>query len=382
MRILHYFPHTMLQEGGTVRAALDISTTLARRGQDMVWLTCDGDDVPEVWGPSGTPGVVMIGSPQRLAGRLSASQLALAADEIAQADVVHLHAMWTPSNPQIARECHRLNTPWILSSHGMLDDWCMDQRGLKKRIYLATAGRSMVRGASMVLMTAEEERRQAGRWIPHDRTCAIPLIMDMDPYGQMPDPKASQEAFGTTDAPTILFLSRIHPKKSLETLIDAVHLLHGQGNPARLLVAGTGDDVYAAAMKRRAQDHGLADHVSFLGMVVGDLKLSLYAMADVFALPTQQENFGLVYPEALLCGTPVITTRGTDIWRELEESGGSVIVKRDAQAFADALTLLVTDEARRDEMGRAGRAWVLEWLDSDAVGARYEEMYESAISAR
>jgi glycosyltransferase involved in cell wall biosynthesis len=112
-------------------------------------------------------------------------------------------------------------------------------------------------------------------------------------------------------------------------------------------------------------------------MVVGDLKLSLYSMADIFALPTQQENFGLVYPEAMLCDTPVITTRGTDIWRELQ-NGGATIVDRTPEAFADGIGTLLSDPKKLMEIGRRGREHILQWLDTDTIAAQYEQLYERA----
>ena len=114
-------------------------------------------------------------------------------------------------------------------------------------------------------------------------------------------------------------------------------------------------------------------------MVVGDLKLSLYAMADIFALPTQQENFGLVYPEAMLCETPVIGTKGTDIWRELEE-GGAIIADRTPEAFAHAIDSLSSDKDRLAVLGKTGRAHILNWLDTNTVAEQYEAMYQAAFT--
>ena len=285
--------------------------------------------------------------------------------------------MWMPSNPQVAKACDSAGVPWVLSIHGMLDDWCMDQRGLKKKIYLATAGRIMVRGATTFLLTAEEEKRQATRWLKHNHVAVIPCIVDLDLYKELPTADEALETFGKCDDPTVLFLSRVHEKKSIETLIDATALLKQRGKTIRVLIAGTGEQSYIDTLKARAKNAGVEDEVTFLGMVVGDLKLSLYAMADVFALPTQQENFGLVYPEALLCGTPVIGTKGTDIWRELEE-GGAVITDRTPEAFADAIESLCKNKDTLRALGVRGREQMLRWLDTDSVAKQYEEMYLEA----
>ena len=146
------------------------------------------------------------------------------------------------------------------------------------------------------------------------------------------------------------------------------------------MIAGTGEDSYVQSLKKRAKEAGVEKDVIFLGMVVGDLKLSLYAMADIFALPTQQENFGLVYPEALLCGTPAIGTKGTDIWRELEE-GGAVIAPRTPEAFAQEIDALCNNSEALPELGMRGREQMLSWLNTDRVATLYEEMYAAAANA-
>jgi len=381
MKILHYFPTTRLTEGGTVRAALDLSTALARFGHDVIWLTTDHSDVPEQWGKEpNTPTVVLLGPLQKSGGRLSATQVLKAMEAAADVDIVHIHAMWMPSNVQMATACKRAGTPWVLSSHGMLDDWCMEQRGLKKRIYLATYGRKLVHGAATILTTAEEEKRQASRWLPRDNAVAIPLIVDLEPYAEVPSPELAEEAFGSFPNKSVLFLSRVHPKKSIETLIATASILKERGETPSFLIAGTGEQQYIDTLLKQIDQAGLSEQFKFLGMVVGDTKLSLFAHADVFALPTQQENFGLVYPEAMLCETPVITTKGTDIWRELESGGGAIIINRNATDFADAISSLLADDGRRYEMGKAARIHMLNWLDTGQVVKSYEAMYEKAVT--
>ena len=381
MKLLHYCPKTLLTEGGTVRAALDICAILAKRGHAVTWLTCDETDVPDSWKDCqpNTPTVCFLGAFQKSGNRLSKDQIETATESIQQADVIHIHAMWDLSNPQIAKACVASGKPWVLSTHGMLDDWSMAQRGLKKRIYVATAARNMLQNAAVVHTTAKEEQRQAKKWIKHSRIAVVPCIVDLEPYQKVPSPDVAINVYGAADEPTILFLSRVHEKKSIETLIDAVAILKERGTKTRLFIAGTGDENYIDTLKTRAKSARVDESVQFLGMVVGDLKLSLYAMVDVFALPTQQENFGLVYPEAMLCETPAIGTKGTDIWKELEE-GGAVIAERTAAAFADAIGTLTSDSNQLKELGARGRKHILGWLDSDNVASGYENMYQSALT--
>jgi glycosyltransferase involved in cell wall biosynthesis len=383
MKLLHYFPITRLTEGGTVRAAIDFCSVLALRGHDVTWLTSDDTDTPDAWknGEANCPTIRQLGPITKAGQQLSSEQVALATEVAKDADVTHIHAMWIPSNPQMAKACDSVGTPWVLSTHGMLDDWCMQQRTLKKRFYLSTAGRILLRGATTFLTTAEEERRQSSRWLKHNNIAVIPYIVDLEPYKDVPSPQEALDVYGQSDEPTILFLSRVHEKKSIETLIDATAILKQRNTPIRVLIAGTGEESYVRSLQKRAESADVSDSVTFLGMVVGDLKLSLYAMADVFALPTQQENFGIVYPEAMLCETPVIGTKGTDIWRELEK-GGAIIADRTPTAFADAIEGLVSDKEVLKAKGHQGREHILSWLDNDSVAKRYEEMYGQAANGR
>ncbi len=114
-------------------------------------------------------------------------------------------------------------------------------------------------------------------------------------------------------------------------------------------------------------------------MVRGIEKISLYQACDLFVLPTHQENFGLVLPEAMACGTPVITTRGVDIWPELE-SGGATIVDGTPEAIARAIKDLLSDPEALAARGERARRFVCDWLNPTDLAARYEAMYRDAIA--
>ena len=396
MKVLHFLIGVQLKDGGVARAVLDNCRVLAEQGHHVVLATKDDTDVPGDWpraagfdDAQGRPVVVRLRErgPATAVGRirtqLGHGDLATMESLIRDADVLHVHGPWEPDNTRLARMARSARTPYVLTPHGMLDDWSMGQRSLKKRIAMKAYASQTLREASIVQCTASAEVDQARKWIGHDRIRIIPYIMDLSPYTALPSRDDARRMIDEPDdgVPLILFLSRIHYKKQPEVLIRALHLLAQQGVACRVNFAGTGDERYVQELKQAVQALGLSDRVRWMGMVTGDKKIATYRAAAVFALPTSQENFGLVYPEALACGTPVIATKGVDIWPELEKSGGATIADATPSAFADAIGQMITDRARAQAMGEAGRAWVHEALDGNRTAREFERLYEQAIDA-
>ncbi|MCA9298129.1 MAG: glycosyltransferase, partial [Phycisphaerales bacterium] len=246
MKILHYLKRTRLEEGGVVRAVLDVCAILASSGQDVTLMTFDDTDAPKDWdGRAGMPRVVRLDAP-RFAGRLPGSAVSKASELMRAHDVLHLHTLWTPSNGQLAAAARKAGTPYVVTIHGMLDDWCMTQRALKKKIYLALSARRVLEEARMVHCTASGELEQARQWFSNSRTTVIPLVFDTSPFRDLPGTEPAMQAFPVLREATrtLLFLSRVHYKKGIEHLIDASALLREQGLEHDVLVAGHGEAPY------------------------------------------------------------------------------------------------------------------------------------------
>lgn len=375
MKIVHYLPRVSIAEGGVTRAVLDMTSALAETGEDVVLLTYSDEDVPAEWAQSSAaPRVEVLEAPAGKAGLFTKSQMGAIAPLLAGAGVVHLHAPWTLSNRQFAGACRASGTPYVLSIHGMLDDWSMSQRRWKKKLYLALGGRAMLESAAAVHCTAAFEQEQAQKWFPKGRGVTIPLVFDVEPFaGEIDTSKAPGPQRG--ERPRLLFLSRIHEKKGLDRLLEAAALLEKKGQSVDVLIAGTGEEAYEREMAQLAERVGLRDRAHFLGLVTGDAKAALYASADLFVLPTSQENFGFVCPEALACGAPVVTTKGVDIWPELQESGGAEIAENTAEGVAAVVGELLRHPERLEEMGRRGREWVHARFSGDRVAKEYRALY-------
>lgn len=382
-RVVHYLPHFRLEQGGVVRAVLDLCDGLARTGQDVTILTEDHADCPPAWkaGVPGTPRIVMVRHERGANPVLRPWSMTVARKVITSADVMHIHGVWTPANLQMASVAIDFNIPYVISSHGMLDDWPMSQKRPKKLFHWALYGKNMLNRASFVHCTAQAELDQARKWFPLGRGIVVPLVFDFAPFEHLPGPAPALSAFPSINPSrlNLLYLSRVNYKKGPDVLIRAAARLLREGADFDLLIAGPGDPPeYLDEMKRLARHEGIEGRVQFLGHVSGPAKLSLYQLADLFILPTSQENFGFVFFEALACGTALITTPGVDVWRELEASGGAVIVERSPDVIARSVAPLLQDRARLKAMGDAGRNWVQRELSADAILARFRRMYGEA----
>ncbi len=386
MRIVHYMQEIDFTRGGPPRAVVDQVATMFGRGHDAGLMTTDVTDVPVTWtdpaNAGSTPRVEHLPAVRGFFGRFGRAGLDRLATAIRDYDVVHVHGVWEPANLQVAAICRDVGVPYVVSLRGMLDDWSMDQSALRKRIYLRAGGRRYLESAAAVHCTADAELEQSRKWFPRGNGVVVPNLIDLDPYADVPDPAAAIEkwpALGEAGF-NVLFLSRIQVKKGIEHLIDAVAQLRERGTHVNVFVAGTGDEDYVDAMRDRVRSAGLEDRFIWTGHVGGDLKNSLYSACDVFALPTSQENFGFVFFESLASATPVITTDLVDTRFEIERSGGGVIIPQAGNAFADAIESFARGDRDGVAMGRSGRTWTLENLDTSTVAARFESVYESCIS--
>ena len=383
--VVHYVWGMRLERGGVVRAVLDLCTVLAERGHRVRLTTPIPGDVPDAWRQPqpGRPQLVEVAppllkpwSPDRRVAPL-----------IEGCDALHLHVPWDPALVPLAGAARRANIPYVVSLHGMLDEWSMGQsrlKMLKKRFYHTLYARRLLERAAAIHCTAESELEQSRRWFPTGHGVVLPLVIDLSPYLSLPPIAPAEEAFsgvfGPAGTPVLLFISRLHRKKGVGLLADLASLLRERGQTFRLIVAGPDMDGSGEQLRQRVRERGLTDLVHLVGPVMGDVKAALYRRADLLVLPTFQENFGLVLPESMACGTPVITTRGVDIWQELE-THGATIVDHTPEAFAQACQQRLADPTDLAQRGERGRAWVLERFAPDTVASGFEQLYDRLASA-
>ena len=151
-------------------------------------------------------------------------------------------------------------------------------------------------------------------------------------------PDAFREAYpAVKNKRVLLFLSRIHEKKGCDLLIEAFADVATFDRDLCLVIAGPAEPALLERLKGMAASRGIADRIVWTGMLAGALKWSALRTAEVFVLPSHQENFGIAVVEAMASRTPVIITNKVNIWREIEASGGGWVCDDTRESVADAL---------------------------------------------
>jgi glycosyltransferase involved in cell wall biosynthesis len=251
----------------------------------------------------------------------------------------------------------------------MLEPWALSQKKWKKRIAWFLYQRRLLMQCRLVhaTSTAEESNlRKLGLTMP---VAVIPNGMDLP--GLTPPEAGGFDKQATRR--NALFLSRLHPKKGLELLIEA----WASTRPPNwhLFVAGPGDPGYIQSLKDLAARHHLQTEIEFLGPVSDLDKPSLFERTQLFLLPSYSENFGMVVAEALSFGVPVITTTGCP-WSELRSFRCGWWVEPTSSAIAGALSEATTLSSEiLAEMGRRGRSLISERYAWSGIARRMRAAY-------
>jgi glycosyltransferase involved in cell wall biosynthesis len=229
----------------------------------------------------------------------------------------------------------------------MLDRWSLSQRSWKKQPYIALVERTHLRRAGAIHATSTDEGQNIAALGYGARVHVIPLGVDL--------PSGSPRAVRPADGPLrLLFLSRLHPKKGLPLLLGAVAELSRGGANVELVVAGSGSEAYRAELSALCDRLGISERVRFLGHVEGDSKTEALRAADVFVLPSYQENFGIAIAEAMAAGVPVIVSDRVALADEIRSSGAGMVVPCEASAIAGAISRLGRAPEERYRMGENG----------------------------
>jgi glycosyltransferase involved in cell wall biosynthesis len=293
-------------------------------------------------------------------------------------DVVHIFGLYDLLGPAVAAACRVRNLPYVLEPIGM---FVPIVRNLwMKGLYHFAWGRRLLEGASAVIATSDQEAEElVGSGVT--RTKITLRRNGVEVPASWPEPGAFRRAHGISqDAKLILFLGRLSAKKSPDLLVQAFASLPPQvgGKTLQLVFAGPDEGSVKAQLDQMASQLGIRTRVQFAGPVFGPGKWAAYRDADVFVLPSQNENFGNTAAEAVAAGTPVIVTEQCGIAPLLAGEAG-LVVPHDSAALSEALARVLGEAGVRARLA-GGCAKVTSRLGWDEPVREMEMLYARLAS--
>lgn len=304
---------------------------------------------------------------------------------VRRADIVHVHTLWSPLNVSARYACLQHDRPYVVMPHGMLDPYSLSVKARKKSIYLKFfESRNMARAQRMIYTTSEEERLAALAGLPLPPGELVPLGArassasndELRPHFLARYPQAEGKR-------RLLFLGRIHHKKGIDRILNCLQDLRRSIPNVLLILAGDGEAQYVRQLKQLVASLALDDHVLFAGHLDGDLKWASFAAAELFLLPSRQENFAIAVAEAMQMGVPVIITDKVNTWPYVEEAGaGLVLADRDINVLLPrAIETLLMDDATRLSMTVQGSRYARDRLTWHASAQKLLACYDQILSS-
>ncbi len=273
-------------------------------------------------------------------------------------DLLHIHAIFSyPSTVAMTIARYR-KIPYIIRPLGQLCTWSLQQKAYRKQCYLKLIEQRNLNHCQAIHFTSVQEQKEAAHLNLLSPSFILPHGLLIAPTIPDARQRLRQHLNLPEDEPTILFLSRLHPKKGLDYLIPALAKLVNQR--FTFVLAGAGDPDYEAELKSLIAASNIQDRTHCLGMVTGELKDLLLQGSDLFALTSYSENFGVSVLEALAAGIPALVTPDVALAELLNQEKLGYVPELDVSAISNSVkqALKYPDAAR--QMGDRARQFVSE----------------------
>jgi len=275
-------------------------------------------------------------------------------------DIVHIFGLYDLLGPRTAAESQKRKIPYVVEPIGMFVP--IVRNLLLKRAYHRFLGNHMLQNAAALIATAEQEKSELiaggispGKIVLRRNGVAAPV--------SLPERGIFRKSLGIpSDAKLILFLGRLSQKKSPDLLLQAFAQIPSSSPPVHLAFVGPDESGMLARLHQMAEQLKVALRVHFSGPLSGNPKWSAYCDADIFVLPSQNENFGNTAAESVAAGTPVIVTDQCGI-APLLDGVAAITVPHSASSLAQTMSNLLNNPTLYAQLknGCATAAQRLDW---------------------
>ena len=293
-------------------------------------------------------------------------------------DLVHTHYLFSYAPTCAAAIARQQKIPYLVTPYGMLTPWAINHQRLKKQVYSLIERHNLNRAVAIHCAKAEEEQDVRNFQISTP-TFVVPYGVHLPAYQHQARQKLRNLFNIPSETPVVLFLSRFHPKKRPDLLIQALSKLATLNHDFHLVLAGSGEPDYLTYLINLVSSLGLSDRTSIPGFVTGQDKDLLIQGSDMFVLPSFSENFGIAVAEAMAAGLPVIVTPDVQISPDIAEAKAGLVVEGDVDVLVDAIAQLLTSPQYRQQLGENGKRLVSRRYSWSAIASQFNGIYHSIL---
>lgn len=297
--------------------------------------------------------------------------------EAARADLVLVHAHFQFANWAGAYWARRWRKPYIVFAHGSLHQAAVSNKSYwLKKLYLEGLERRNFQQALFIAFNAPEEKAQS-LWREWGRVLSSGI--DPDEFRNLPAPGYFRTQYPQLlDKTVFLFLGRLDvEQKGLDLLLPAIAPLMREDAALHLLLAGPDEDGGRTALTQMADSLGIADRITFAGLITGVDKLAALQDADAFVLPSRFEGLSIALLEALYMDLPMLVTDRVGLSDQIAERGAGLKVSLDS--IHDGLRQLAAAEVRQNMRGK-GSLLVRESYTWNAIAAEFMHNMQTELN--
>lgn len=296
-------------------------------------------------------------------------------------DIVVVAGLWQYPTWISAKVCREIGKPYVVSPHGMLDPWPMEQKSWKKEMYLRLVEKQALGKAAALHAMSPSEAKHLAKW--NQSVFVVPGGVSKDVCGGLVDSSAIFTKYPALEnRKYVLFLGRLHPKKQPEVAILAFHKAFEHDSRIMLVMAGPCEIDYRRYLQGLVDKLGIGSRVFFSGLINGEAVTEAYRSASVFVLPSLHENFGFAVVEAMAQECPVIVSDRVDVASFVARAAAGLVVAPNVDSFAEALAIILQDPDASSEMGQNGRNLVLTQFTSDKVAQEFTRVCEDIVAGK
>ena len=302
------------------------------------------------------------------------------ARKIPDFDLVHIQELWHYPGYIASKIARSRNVPYIVTIHGELNEWNLQQKRLKKQIYMTAIQRGILQKSAALHAITQAESNRIRQLEIETPVAMIPNGIHTEEFENLPDRSQFVSRYPELENRLIvLFLGRIQQKKGLDILAQAFGNLVRTRDDVRLVVAGPDEDNTLTEVKTILKSQGALEKAVFPGMLTGEQKLEALSAADIFALTSYSEGFSVALLEALSAGLPLVITDECNFPEVGDSRAGFVVRPNDSETASALMSLLDSADLRR-EMSENARRLVRSNYTWERIAEKMFTLYENVIA--